>query len=102
MRLPSKDPRSSVNRANVARTCAQCHRGIYELFTASVHSPQARRSGKELPVCSECHSAHSIQCTDLSGFRLHIMDQCGRCHKLLRDVPRQSLEAGLPENRQVL
>jgi len=86
MRLPSKDPRSSVNRANVARTCAQCHRGIYELFTASVHSPQARRSGKELPVCSECHSAHSIQCTDLSGFRPHIMDQCGRCHKPITEA----------------
>jgi cytochrome b subunit of formate dehydrogenase len=32
-------------------------------------------------VCSECHSAHSIQRTDVSDFRLHIMDQCGRCHK---------------------
>ncbi|MFB3826804.1 MAG: hypothetical protein ACE15B_08540 [Bryobacteraceae bacterium] len=79
--LPSKDPRSSVNRANIARTCAKCHRGIYELFTASVHAPEVTRTNKELPVCSECHSAHSIQRTDLTNFRLHIMDQCGRCHR---------------------
>jgi len=79
--LPAKDPRSSVNRNNVAKTCAQCHRGIYELFSASVHSPAVTKSGKPLPVCSDCHSAHSIQRTDLANFRLHIMDQCGRCHE---------------------
>ncbi|MBI4906897.1 MAG: cytochrome c3 family protein [Acidobacteria bacterium] len=79
--LPSKDPRSTVNKANVAKTCAQCHRGIYETFTSSVHSSNVTRTGKELPSCSDCHSAHGIQRTDESNFRLHIMDQCGRCHK---------------------
>ncbi len=79
--LPAKDSRSSVNSKNIARTCAQCHRGIYELFTASVHSPTVTKTVKQLPVCSECHSAHSIQRTDLANFRLHIMDQCGRCHQ---------------------
>jgi cytochrome b subunit of formate dehydrogenase len=84
--LPSRDPRSSVNRANIAETCAQCHRGIYELFTASVHSPKVTRSGKPLPVCSDCHSAHSIQRTDLASFRLNIMDQCGSCHKQITEA----------------
>ena len=32
-------------------------------------------------MCSDCHSAHSIERTDLADFRLHIMDQCGRCHE---------------------
>ena len=104
-RPPIRAPR--VNRANVARTCAKCHRGIYELFTESVHSPTVTRTAKKLPVCSDCHSAHSIQRTDLSNFRLHIMDQCGRCHEeitetLLRHLPRQGLEARLPEDGQVL
>ncbi|MBZ5726151.1 MAG: hypothetical protein LAP87_14270 [Acidobacteriia bacterium] len=84
--LPSKDPRSSVNRANIAQTCAQCHRGIYEMFHASVHSPEVTKTSKELPVCSECHTAHSIQRTDLSNFRLHIMDQCGRCHQQITEA----------------
>jgi cytochrome b subunit of formate dehydrogenase len=79
--LPASDPRSSVNRANIARTCAQCHRGIFELFTASVHSTEVTHTNKELPVCADCHSAHKIERTDLSDFRLHIMDQCGRCHR---------------------
>jgi cytochrome b subunit of formate dehydrogenase len=79
--LPSADPRSSVNPANIAETCAQCHRGIYEQFTASVHSTKVTHTSKPLPVCADCHSAHSIERTDLSDFRLNIMDQCGRCHR---------------------
>ncbi len=83
--LPSADPRSSVHRNNIAQTCARCHRGIYELFSASIHSPGVAKTSQPLPVCSECHSAHSIQRTDLSDFRLHIMDQCGRCHRQITD-----------------
>jgi predicted CXXCH cytochrome family protein len=84
--LPASDPRSTVNPANVARTCSKCHRGIYELFTESVHSPNVTHTGKKLPVSSDCHSAHSIQRTDLSNFRLHIMDQCGRCHERIAET----------------
>jgi cytochrome b subunit of formate dehydrogenase len=79
--LPAADARSSVNRANIAETCAKCHRGIYELFTASVHSVKVTKGGKPLPVCADCHSAHRIERTDLTDFRLKIMDQCGRCHE---------------------
>ncbi len=81
LELPASDPRSSVNRKNIAKTCAKCHRGIYEVFVTSVHSPESHSTSKKQPVCADCHSAHSIQRTDLSDFRLHIMDQCGRCHE---------------------
>jgi len=84
--LPARDPRSSVNPANIPETCAKCHRGIYELFTASVHSPNVTKTGKPLPVCADCHSAHSIKRTDLSDFRLNIMDQCGRCHQQITEA----------------
>jgi cytochrome b subunit of formate dehydrogenase len=81
--LPSRDPGSSVNPKNIAATCGRCHQGIFELFTASIHSPGPAKTSKPLPVCSSCHSAHSIRRTDLSDFRLHIMDQCGRCHEAI-------------------
>ena len=36
--LPSSDPRSTINRANLARTCGQCHPGVTEKFaSAKVH-----------------------------------------------------------------
>ncbi|MFI5113386.1 MAG: hypothetical protein ACHP9S_11195 [Terriglobales bacterium] len=79
--LPRSDPESSVNPANVPATCGACHHGIQEQFIQSVHSASVTRTGQALPVCSDCHSAHSIRRTDESGFRLEIMDKCGRCHQ---------------------
>lgn len=36
--FPSSDPRSTINKANLARTCGQCHPGVTEKFTeAKVH-----------------------------------------------------------------
>jgi cytochrome b subunit of formate dehydrogenase len=81
--LPAADTASTVNRAHIAITCAKCHRGIYEQFTNSVHaSPAAAKQGR-LPVCSDCHTAHTIGRTDTDDFRLTIMNQCGQCHQAL-------------------
>jgi len=33
--LPSSDPRSTINSANLARTCGQCHPGVTEKFAAA-------------------------------------------------------------------
>jgi cytochrome b subunit of formate dehydrogenase len=33
--FPSSDPRSTINHANLARTCGQCHPGVTEKFAAS-------------------------------------------------------------------
>jgi hypothetical protein len=78
--LPRTDPESSVNPANVPTTCGRCHHGIEEQFENSIHAKRVSRSAKELPVCSDCHTAHAIRRTDQDNFRLDIMDRCGRCH----------------------
>ena len=33
--LPSSNPRSTINKANLAQTCGQCHPGVTEKFTAA-------------------------------------------------------------------
>ncbi|MGA2990272.1 MAG: hypothetical protein ABSD88_07330 [Candidatus Korobacteraceae bacterium] len=78
--LPSKDPQSTVNPKNVPATCGTCHNGIQEQLVSSIHSATVTHTDKELPVCSTCHSAHSISRTDENGFQLDIMTKCGRCH----------------------
>jgi len=83
---PKSDPSSSVYPANVAGTCAKCHRGIYEQFETSIHSPAVSKSKEKLPVCSDCHSAHTIGRTDKENFRLNIMTQCGNCHRALAET----------------
>jgi len=78
--LPRADPESTVNPANVPTTCGRCHHGIEEQFENSIHAKRISGSAKELPVCNDCHTAHAIRRTDEDGFRLHVMETCGRCH----------------------
>lgn len=87
--LPASDTLSTVNPKNIASTCAQCHRGIYEIFKNSVHSPTITKTDKRLPVCKDCHQSHTIKRVDLSDFRQEILSQCGQCH---RDVTESYFE----------
>jgi len=78
--LPKSDLSSSVNPRNLPSTCGKCHHGIEDQFNNSVHSVLVTKTDKPLPVCDDCHTAHTIRRTDEQGFRLEIMQQCGRCH----------------------
>ncbi len=78
--LPKSDPNSTVNPKNVPQTCGVCHHGIQEQFVKSVHSASVTRTGEPLPVCSDCHTAHTIRRADEDVFKLEIMGKCGRCH----------------------
>jgi len=84
--LPHTDPASTVHHDNVAATCGKCHRGIYELFQVSVHSPAVTHTNEPLPSCKDCHTAHGIARTDIENFRVNIMTQCGRCHEKLTET----------------
>lgn len=78
--LPPGDSASSVNPQNIPDTCGQCHNGVEKTFLASVHSPLVTQTDKPLPVCSSCHTAHSITRIDEGRFRQEIIDTCGKCH----------------------
>jgi cytochrome b subunit of formate dehydrogenase len=79
--LPHDSTTSSVNRHNLPQTCGRCHEGIAKQFARSVHSELVTKTDQKLPVCEDCHSAHTIGRTDAEGFKLKIMGQCGTCHK---------------------
>ncbi len=81
--LPRSDTLSSINSRNVPSTCGRCHHGVEEQFARSVHVTQVGKTTKQLPVCDDCHSAHTIRRADEEGFKLTIMNQCGRCHEAI-------------------
>ena len=81
--LPRDSTKSSVNRANLATTCGACHAGIEKQFERSVHSASVTKTNLKLPVCDDCHSAHTIGRTDAEGFKLRIMGLCGSCHEAI-------------------
>ena len=84
--LPHTNSESSINPTNIAATCGTCHHGIEDQFIKSVHSTSVTQTEKELPVCNDCHSAHTIRRADSEGFKLEIMSQCGRCHEQIAET----------------
>jgi len=79
--LPADDPRSTVNKDNIAETCGNCHHGIEETFKTSIHATGEAKEGRNLPTCEDCHTSHTISRHDLPGFRTRMMEECGRCHE---------------------
>ena len=79
--LPVVNEASSVNTKNLPETCGKCHNGIEQMFEKSIHSRLVSKSDKPLPICSDCHSAHTIRRADENCFKLDIMTRCGRCHE---------------------
>jgi hypothetical protein len=49
----------------------------------SIHAVLVGKTDKPLPVCNDCHTAHTIRRADETGFKLQIMSQCGRCHEAI-------------------
>lgn len=79
--LPKSDSASSVAPHNISKTCAQCHKGIYEKFAKSIHSPTVAKTDKPLPTCANCHQSHTIERVDTDRFRQEILEKCGGCHE---------------------
>lgn len=82
--LKANDPRSSVNPKNVAATCGNCHKGIYNEYIASDH---AYRDGDvKYPTCETCHTAHNMSEVHQDKFMSEITVQCGKCHTKLAET----------------
>ena len=55
------DTTSLIYRYNVPSTCGKCHYGDYQVFNESVHGQGVLAKNPKAPVCTDCHSEHSIQ-----------------------------------------
>jgi predicted CXXCH cytochrome family protein len=79
--LSRKDPLSATNKANVPKTCGNCHAGITEHYLNGVHGKAMAAGKKDAPVCSDCHTAHAILQPTEAAFRSQSTPICGSCHK---------------------
>jgi c(7)-type cytochrome triheme protein len=77
---PKNDPKSSVFRDNIPRTCAGCHAGIHATYAQSIHGAAVARGNPIAPVCTDCHTAHRIRRVEAEAWKLDIIAECGTCH----------------------
>ena len=93
--LPVRDPKSTVNRSNVARTCGACHShkekmegtGIsnrpFLSYQESVHARAIMEGNTRAAVCTDCHGSHDIKPASDGGspiFKANLSKTCGQCH----------------------
>ena len=94
--LPPNDPRSTVNRLNIAETCGRCHgdksvmkgSGISDRpvlsYRESVHAKALAQGNLSAAVCTDCHGSHDIlPAADPKSpiAKTNIPGTCSKCHK---------------------
>ena len=78
--LPATDPRSTVHKDNVPKTCGKCHIGVEQVYRQSVHGKLLDVGDSRGPVCATCHTAHQITAPGETAFKLLSDERCGQCH----------------------
>ena len=69
------------NRLSVVQKCKTCHAEVYDVYARSVHgSSLFKENNKDVPICIDCHSSHSIKSPSSSAFHDAIPDTCSECH----------------------
>ncbi|MEJ2382952.1 MAG: multiheme c-type cytochrome [Xanthomonadales bacterium] len=88
---PSREPITSRRAYSLKHneTCSQCHATVHEEYAGSVHAKLVAAGQEDAPVCSDCHSAHSIQ--PRQNYHPESGEPCSKCHKDVYDAYSQSV-----------
>jgi predicted CXXCH cytochrome family protein len=71
----------SEPRTRISQACARCHEGVANAYAKSVHGQAlATMAAADVPVCTDCHSAHDIGGPHQQQWELRTPDLCGKCH----------------------
>jgi hypothetical protein len=94
---PRAEKTSRVYRTRIPATCGTCHVGIIERYGAGIHAAALRKGNSGAPVCSDCHTAHSIARADTDAWRLSVTAECGTCHAKVVDSFRRTFHGKVTE-----
>lgn len=74
-------------KKSIPELCGGCHNNIYQKYHESVHGQAIARGIYNAPVCTSCHTAHSVAAPSnptSTVFATHIPETCGQCHGNVR------------------
>jgi len=78
--LSRSNPESPTNKTNIPKTCGTCHAKINDDYMGGAHGKAVASGNMKAPVCSDCHTAHSILQPTEAAFRMQSTPICGSCH----------------------
>ena len=76
-----RTPRAASSGKTIPATCSKCHEGVGRQYWESVHGTQVAKGSPLAPVCTSCHTAHEIRRSDVEGWKLEVIKECGTCHE---------------------
>ncbi len=86
--LPHTDPRSSIAKQNIAKTCTQCHAQIETVHRKVIRGELWEKQPHLIPACVDCHSPHKVRKV---FYTQGMADQdCLRCHGEARPARRRA------------
>lgn len=59
--LPHENPKSSINKKNIASTCMQCHRQIESVHVKVINGELWEKEPHKIPACIDCHQPHKAR-----------------------------------------
>jgi predicted CXXCH cytochrome family protein len=76
--LPHTDPRSSIAKQNISKTCTHCHAQIEAVHRKVIRGELWEKQPHLIPACVDCHSPHKVRKV---FYTQGMADQdCLRCH----------------------
>ena len=95
--LPASDPHSKIWKQNVASTCGQCHKQIFDVYRQSIHGHAVAAGLMDAATCTDCHGEHRILApgNPESPVAMANVSQatCSRCHANTRLMARFNVPA---------
>jgi len=87
------------DRVQIARRCQKCHAEIYATYSKSVHgNALLNEKNKDVPVCTDCHTAHTIEDPRTLNYQERIPDMCSNCHANEMIVGKYGLSTNVVDN----
>jgi formate dehydrogenase gamma subunit len=80
----ANDPKSSIYRENIPRTCGKCHAEESRVYRESIHGTAMTQGVTKSPVCTDCHGEHSIRAARDPASRVSVAAvsrTCAHCHE---------------------
>lgn len=88
---PSRKPLASARAYSLEQnqTCRQCHGAKFTAYEGSVHASLVEAGSEKAPLCSDCHSPHTIQ--PHATYESVEGEPCSTCHTDINQAYQESV-----------
>jgi len=70
-----------ADKLTSSKRCGKCHQEIFATYTSSVHGTALlQESNTDVPICADCHTAHTILEAHSRNYLEKVPEICGKCH----------------------